>query len=195
MARTPTRAYTPSSRTSAAGFSYSTVSGDQLFPAASPVADRTSGNPILSEVARVDLPRIPTTTAGPTSSISRSTETVAYAALGRAGIGVFDISVPLHPDLVEVLDTPGLAMGIRVQGRRERPPPNAGRRQPVRASACTEGQVNELRRIARGLAPLKMALTGIALFAPAPGSAQCMSWDTSFSSQPFNFTSFRYSTS
>src|SRR5262245_40718969 len=44
-----------------------------------------------------------------------------------------------------------------------------------------------MRRIPRGLAPLEIALTAIALFAPAPASAQCMSWDTSFSSQPFNF--------
>jgi hypothetical protein len=39
----------------------------------------------------------------------------AYLALSRSGVGVVDISDPLTPTLVVVLDTPGLAQGLALR--------------------------------------------------------------------------------
>ncbi|MBK7641746.1 MAG: hypothetical protein IPJ19_01635 [Planctomycetes bacterium] len=38
-----------------------------------------------------------------------------YCALGRTGVGVFDLTHPEMPILSEVLDTPGLALGLSVR--------------------------------------------------------------------------------
>jgi hypothetical protein len=38
-----------------------------------------------------------------------------YCALGRAGVAVVDVSNPLAPTLVSVLDTPGLVLGVTIR--------------------------------------------------------------------------------
>jgi len=35
-----------------------------------------------------------------------------YCALGRHGVGIVDISDPGNPQLIDVMDTPGLALGL-----------------------------------------------------------------------------------
>jgi hypothetical protein len=38
-----------------------------------------------------------------------------YCGLGRAGIGIVDVHDALHPSLLRILDTPGLALGVTIR--------------------------------------------------------------------------------
>jgi hypothetical protein len=54
-----------------------------------------------------------------------------YCALGRAGVAIVDVSDPLNPVLIEILDTPGLALGVTI-----RKLPNGDKQLVVGDSRC-----------------------------------------------------------
>ncbi len=92
------------------------VSGDQLFSSPSPATTPyLPATPVLSSVASFDFPPDPFDGLRPNITDIEIDANFAYCAVARAGVGIFDISDPLHPSLAELLDTPGLAMGITLR--------------------------------------------------------------------------------
>jgi len=86
------------------------VTGSKLLPA--PTGAYLPGNQPLKPVARIPLPRDPYDGYAANCIDLLIVDKFLYCALGRQGIGVVDISNPLAPVLLDVMDTPGLALGL-----------------------------------------------------------------------------------
>lgn len=86
------------------------VTGSKLLPA--PTGNYLPGTPFLRPISKVDLPKDPVDGFRANCIDIIVVNDFLYCALGRNGIGVINISLPISPALVDVIDTPGLALGI-----------------------------------------------------------------------------------
>jgi len=92
------------------------VSADQLYASPSPATvPYLPQTPILPTVATLDLPSEPFDGRRPNLVDLEIDGEYLYCAAARAGVAVIRISDPLRPVLVELLDTPGLAMGLALR--------------------------------------------------------------------------------
>jgi hypothetical protein len=90
------------------------VTGSSLLPPPSTpyLTSPGVGSPILSPVIEIPLPRDPFDGKLANCIDLEVIGDYLYCALGRLGLGIVNIQDPAHPVLVEVLDTPGLVLGV-----------------------------------------------------------------------------------
>jgi hypothetical protein len=87
------------------------VSGDKLLPLPTlPYAALPTQ--FLAPLFELDLPRDPVDGLPANCVDMEIVGDYLYVALARLGLGILDISQPTRPQLIAVLDTPGLAMGL-----------------------------------------------------------------------------------
>ncbi|MBI5364878.1 MAG: hypothetical protein HZA53_17000 [Planctomycetes bacterium] len=96
------------------------VSTDRLWPAARTpyLPDPSTGlpaTPLLAPHAAVDFP-IDAVDGLRQSCVDLVLDrNFVYCAVGRAGVGVVDVTNPAQPQVVMMLDTPGLALGVALR--------------------------------------------------------------------------------
>ena len=98
------------------------VDGSELFPSPpsnSPPGPTTtylgSNTPILEPLDVLEMPRDPCDGVQANCIDLEIVGNYLYCALARLGVAVIDISTPDSPQLVHVMDTPGLALGLSVR--------------------------------------------------------------------------------
>ena len=92
------------------------VSAPQLFPLPpQPYVSQGTPATFLGPVAEFDLPRDPYDNIPANCIDVEIVGKYLYCALSRLGIGIVDITSPASPHLVDVIDTPGLVLGLSVR--------------------------------------------------------------------------------
>lgn len=91
------------------------VTGSNLLPLPPSPYVSAQGATFLQPVIEIELPKDPYDGFRANCTDMEIVGDYLYCALARIGVAIVDISNPVSPQLVDVMDTPGLALGLSLR--------------------------------------------------------------------------------